>query len=302
MRTLREALERLTARLRGARPAPAGTLLRGGYRRPWHEQLRDVGDTFARQWSRRPVRRATLAGALVVLLGGSAVTAWALMPRRVPDPLVDDLEDVLDFALLTEDFNRLPLAQRLALIKGLVERLKGMSGQDSALMAAFAAGIMGPAREQLRVNAERLAVDLWDDYARRYQDVGSADRAAFLDGAFIEFTKQMEDIAGVSDEKPDSQRLADGERQAQRDAQRAREQDSGLTDRRVNGFFGFMHERGSKVANPEQRGRMARFSRDMTRHLRGQDLDTGQPRDPAGQPQAPAAPAAPTPTPAPGGG
>lgn len=226
--------------------------------------------------------------AVIGLVIASLIAAFLILrPRSKPDYLNDDLDDVLDYTLLTPDFNKLPLNERLALMKQLIERFKGMDGGDSALMAAFAAGLSKTALEQARQNMERLAVDLWDDFADRYTKVGKGDREAYLDNAFLEFTKLMEDTAGMTREKSDQDRMAEAKRQAQRDIERAPEPRM-MTRDRAAPFLRLMQDRGQQVSSPEQRGRMAKFGRDMTRRLRGQDIDTGQPKtDPA--PGSPAA-------------
>lgn len=229
------------------------------------------------QWFKRPRVRAgalVLCGLLVV---GGAVGAYvALRTRPTPDYLIDDLDDVLDYTFLTAEFNRLSLEKRLALVKDLVKRIKGMGNGDSALMAAFAAGITGKAREQLQANIERLMIDIWDDFALRYANVPEGDRDAWLDNAFIEFSKMAEDIAGSTRTVSDAERLAEGKKNAQRDQERAKERDRGM-NARFGGFIFQTVERGSNQASPAQRARMAQFSLEMTRHLRGQDAKSGKP-------------------------
>ena len=46
-----------------------------------------------------------------------------------------------------------------------------------------------------------------------------------------------------------------------------------------NKFFEFIHNDQDQVSDPQQRGRNAKFMRDMTRHLRGRDIATNQPVD-----------------------
>src|SRR5262245_35712609 len=99
------------------------------------------------RWARRTV---AVLGAVVVLAGVTVGIA-SLWPRATPDYLEDDMDDVLDYTLLSEEFNNLPVQRRLELIKDLVQRLKTLSADDSAVMAAFAATI----REQMRRQMER---------------------------------------------------------------------------------------------------------------------------------------------------
>ncbi len=201
------------------------------------------------------------------------------MPQ--PDYLIDDLDDVLGYTFLTDGFNALPLQERLALLKDLVQRIKGMGSGDSALMAAFAAGITGEAREQLRRNIEKLGIDLWDDYAKRYADVPPDQREEWLDNAYVDFTRQMEEIAGSPRNLTPEERLADGKKNAKRGEQIARERDRGMNGQFANGIYNVVNH-GSEQATPGQQARMAQFSVQMTRRMRGQDLQTGKPKDPPG--------------------
>ncbi|MCW5764870.1 MAG: hypothetical protein KIT68_02705 [Phycisphaeraceae bacterium] len=287
------------------------------YRRPAGEQVMEALRRARELAERKAVRRvAVVAAALLLALGGWFAYVQ-LRPIAVPDTEFDDIEDVLDFTLLSDDFNRLPLQERLALLKGVISRLKGMNDGDSGLMAAFAAGLSRPALEQLRKNAEKLFVDLWDSFAEEYETVKQADRQAFLDDAFVRFTKMAEDLSGFTMREDEGRRLSDAKDNAKRDAARLREGGSQpMQSRMVTRFMKDMQERGGPLAKPQQRDRMARFSRDMARHMRGQDIDTGkeaspgsmqpaprQPRGPGGPQKGPAqAPPAPAPAPESGGG
>jgi hypothetical protein len=276
------------------------------YRKPASESIRDLTEGAGKLWERKWLRRAVMSALVVMVSAGGALAYVEMRPRAVPDVFADDLSDVLDYTLLTEQFNKLPVDERLALLKRLIERLKSMDSNDSALVAGFAAGIGGKAREQLQKNAEKLMVDIWDKFAIQYGQVKPEDRDAFLDKAFVDMTKMFEDVSGFNVPIKDEQRVEEARKQAKRDEQQMK----GASARPVNvqraaGFMGFVNERGQKLTNAEQRGRMAGFSRDMTRRLRGQDIRTGKPLDggaanppAAGAPGAtpPAAPpAAPTP-------
>src|ERR1043165_1788806 len=102
-------------------------------------------------------RIGAAAGAMAIGVGAY----FAFRPVPMPDYATDNLDDVLGYTLLTDEFNKLPIKKRLELIAALVGRLKDMSAGDSVLMASFAAGIAGAAREQMMENASRLAVDVW---------------------------------------------------------------------------------------------------------------------------------------------
>src|SRR5437868_6654940 len=93
------------------------------------------------RWSR--FRRIGVVAASIVLVGGGTGLYFWLRPVPQPDYLNDGLDDVLNYTLLTDEFNRLPVEQRMKLIGELVARFKSMSTNDSVLMAEFAAGIAG---------------------------------------------------------------------------------------------------------------------------------------------------------------
>lgn len=288
------------------------------YRKPAGESIRDLTESAGRLWERKWLKRSILSALVVLVCAGSAFAYVQMRPRAVPDVFADDLADVLDYTLLTDAFNKLSVDERLALIKRLVERLKSMDSNDSALVAGFAAGIGGKAREQLQKNAEKLMVDIWDKFSAEYARVKPEDRDAYLDKSFVDMTKMFEDVSGFSVPIKDEQRVDEARKQAKRDEKMMK----GASQRPMNveraaGFMGFINDRGQKLTSPEQRGRMAGFSRDMTRRLRGQDIKTGKPlegqapEEPTpGQPganppsspaggNAPAAPAAPPAAPTP---
>ncbi len=225
-----------------------------------------------------PRRVAATAGVLSFLL----LCMWIsvrLFPQPQPDFSNDDLGDVLEFALLTDGFNKLPLEERLRLIKELVARMKSMSEEDAPIMAAFAATIKNEMRKQIEQNIKKLAADMVDDFAKRYTDVPPSDAPAFLDDSIIEFTQLIEDIAGEQSPLPTKtdERLAVIKDQAKKDEQRLREDNTRLSPERAARFFDFVHDPEGGSVDPVQRGRSVKFMRDMTRHLRGQDTSTGKP-------------------------
>jgi len=150
-----------------------------------------------------------------------------------------------------------------------------MSGGDSAIMAAFAAGIAGSARKQIEENATRLAIDVWDKYARDYPKVKAEDRGAFLDSTFIEFTKMMETIGGRPSDKSDTDRLNEARAQAKRDEERIRSGKDQPPPQALGRIFTFMRENVGGHASIAQKTRGQQMMRDMVRRLRGDDLNTG---------------------------
>lgn len=230
-----------------------------------------------------PVRKARLILAArivgaVVLVGAGVGAFFAFRPVPQPDYLSDDLDSILGYTLLTDEFNRLPVGERLKLIGQLIQRFKNLDSGDSVLLAGFASGIAGSAREQLMENASRLAVDSWDQYAKDYGKVDAAKEEEFLDDAFVEFTKMMEGVGGRVRDVSDAERLAEGRRQAQRDIENMRDPKRAPSNEQLGRVFRMMNEDVGKHATPQQRFRGAQMMRDMTRRLRGQDIHTGRPK------------------------
>lgn len=225
-------------------------------------------------------RVGALAG-LTLLLAGGMWGIFSLVPRSEPDYLSDEMLGILDYTLLGDDFNNLPIERRLELLRELVQRMKTLSGDDSVAMAAFAATVDKEMRRQMERNIKRLAVDTIDIYAQDYAKVPPEKQSEFLDDAVLGFTRMMEDIAGEKSPLPegDGERLAAVKEQAKKDEEKFREDSSRPTARRVSQFFEFIHNDQENVSDPVQRGRNAKFMRDMTRHLRGQDVSTGKPVD-----------------------
>ena len=226
------------------------------------------------------VRRVGVIALVLAVLVGGAFGILAFIPRSIPDIAQDPMDDVMDYVLLTDDFNNLPIEKRLALIKDLIERIKTMSGEDSAMLAMFAASIEREMRRQMEENVKRLAVDVMDKYAQDYEGVPPDQADDFLDEKIVEFTRMMEDLSGEKSRLPEDpdERMAALRKQAQRDQEFAKQNSSSQMDSdQVANFVGFMRKDAEQIAGPEQRGRVTKFMRDVTRHLRGQDVSTGKP-------------------------
>jgi len=218
---------------------------------------------------------------LGLLVAGAGIGAWReLRFQQPPDYATADIEDVLDYTLITEDFNQLPIDQRIDLLRDLVKRFGGMEGSDSVLMAQWAAMIEGDLREQMMKNASLLAIDLWDKYAGDYQVVPVDGRAEFMDKTVVEFFKLMESFNPSprpegEKETSDEKRLEDARAQASRDQSAIR--DGKVSSGDLGRMADFMRNGMGKFAAPQTQARAAQLMRDMTRHLRGQDIATGMP-------------------------
>ncbi|MFA6044508.1 MAG: hypothetical protein WC718_05950 [Phycisphaerales bacterium] len=236
-------------------------------------------------WQRRTatpeLKRRTMRGvwaiASVAAIGSGVGLYFALRPVPQPDYAADGLDDVFNYTLLTDEFNKLPVEERLKLMGQLVQRLQSMSGSDSMLLSAFAAGIAGSARQQIERNISTLMVDVWDKWAKDYPKVDPKDRDAFLEKSFVDFTKMMEAVGGKPRDVSDEQRLAEVKRQSARDRAALRSGKEAPPPEAMAGMFGMMKNTVGGYANPAQQARGAQMMRDMVRHFRGQDIATGKP-------------------------
>lgn len=237
----------------------------------------------------RPVRVSGRAAKVIgasLALGGAAVGgafAWsAFKPINPPDVFNDPFKDVLGFALLDKDFNRLPIEERLRLLKELSDKMKSLSGSDSALMAAFAAGITGEARAQLERNIRTLMVDVVDKFALEYARSGEADREKAMEQALL----GMFELTGqLRFDEPDPER--EGRTPAEQLA-RVREEATDRADRMkgegnnqvgagdVGAVFQWVQQDVNQYSSPSERARTTRFMRDAVRYMRGQDVNTGK--------------------------
>ena len=161
---------------------------------------------------------------------------------------------------------QLPVDQRQRLIGELVQRISDMNGSESGLLAAFAAGIYGQAREQLEENVSRLMVDTADVHAAGYSSVPPEERGEYLDQAVLSLMKMGEAVAGQTSEQTDEERLAEARGQAQRDAEFIK---SGGVSTQAAGTMFLVLDRGiGSHASAHQRARISNMMRDMTDRLR----------------------------------
>ncbi len=241
------------------------------------DTLNRVGETIVYGPWRTPDRRwisgSILATGLVI------VGVWAfltLRPMPKPDAATDGIERVFGYALLQKEFNNLPIEERLELVGQIVQRVKSMNQSDSLMLASFAAGIQGAARDQLLENTARLMMDTADMMATGYTNVAPADRERFLDDAFIRLTEIAAALGGEEIDEPREERLADARASARRDQEQLDRRPMSM--RQAGRAFRFMDGDMGQHSSPQQRGRVTVFMRDMVRNLRGQDIATGKPK------------------------
>lgn len=222
----------------------------------------------------RAARRTLVASASLLVAAGAVVGVVTVLPARTPDYASAELDTIFDYTLLSEDFNKLPVQERVRLIGELTTRLRNMDTGESVLLAGFAAQIAGPARDQLVRNGSKLMADLTDDAAQRY-DPGAPvrEREAFLKQAAVDFMTAMETMTGEfanADDTPPEERFQQMQAQAQRDMAAGERGDFSAQDSgRIVAFVNTTIGRNTSAA---QKARMSVFARDLTRVLRGQEL------------------------------
>lgn len=203
----------------------------------------------------------------------------ALRPHPQPDYADDPLDDVFDFTLFRNEFNELPVEERVRLVGSLVGRVESMGGSDGTLLAAFASGIAGSAREQLEENAAQMMLDFMDHFAKDYQP--PADPKAQEDlirDKIVAMTRLAEEFDGRPTNKSDEEILEEAFEQARRDQQAMRDPARGPSLGGVSRMADMMENRIGAKGTPHQRARITRLMRDMTRYLRNEDPTTGKPK------------------------
>lgn len=261
---------------RGGEPRPRASF-RVGMPRRVTRWWNDLGNDPKR---RRRARTIAIVCASLLLLGGGVGAYFAFREKPQPDYLTSDIDEILDYTILSDEFNNLPIDKRLELLGKLVARLKKLDSGDSELLAAFAAGIKGEIRRQLEENISRLAIDAWDQKAAEYEKLGRDaspdERKKFLEGSYVDFEKMMEAVGGRVRDISDEDRLARAKKNGKRDYESFKE-GKRPKNSELGEFVGFMNDRMASHASPSQRARGAGMMRDMTRVFRGQDPITGNP-------------------------
>lgn len=242
----------------------------------------------ARVWlAADPVRRqrallAARIGAITVAAALGIGSFFAFRPVPQPDYATDGIADIFNYTLLTDEFNQLPVEERLKLIQQLIARMKSMSAGDSAMMAAFAAGIAGSAREQLERNGSRLMIDSWDkfavDYGKLPPDASDAERDAFMDKTLVDFIKMGEALGGRVRDISDEKRLEDIRKGIARDREWMNKPENQPGQREFGRMWVFLESTVGQHSSPVQRARGTQLMRDMGRRLRDESITTGKPR------------------------
>ena len=225
----------------------------------WETRRRDLG------------KIAALAAIVACVSYG--VYWWMEIRFRSPPSIFDAPVDVVIGYFALDDFSQLPIEGRIRFLLELADRFRGMGQAESATMAAFIAGISGPAREQATQNARVLAKDILAQGASGYFDVPASQRDKYIDDWIIEWSKKGERIAkGKEDDKSDDERLADIRSQNERQRNRVRSEDQmpSLTEDGAMRFLDFWASDVEKASTPKEQGQIVRFLGDVRKRVTGQ--------------------------------
>ena len=218
-------------------------------------------------WNER--RNQLLATVGAVVFGAAAAYGgyWWLEVRFRPPPSIFDspVDDVLGYFAL-DDFSQLPVEERIRFLRELADRFRGMSQSDSATMAAFLAGLAGPARDQATQNARVLAKDILAQGADDYFKLPENERGKYIDEWILRWQRLTERaVTGKDSKKSDEERLADMRREGER-GERRRERFAGsgtMSDRGVTGFLDLWQGEVEPSSNPREQGQITRFLDDV---------------------------------------
>lgn len=238
--------------------------------------LRDRADDALREaWeTRRPQFFASLGALALAGAVGYAAYWWVEVRFRPPPSIFDSpVDDVLGYFAL-DDFSQLPVEERIRFLRELADRFRGMDQAESATMAAFLAGLAGPAREQATQNARVLAKDILAQGADDYFKLPEKERGKFIDDWMVKWIKTGERIAtGRDSDKPDDERLADiraeGARGRERATNRSPERMPSLTEDGAMRFLDFWASDVEKASSPKEQGQIVRFLGDVRKRFGG---------------------------------
>jgi hypothetical protein len=223
---------------------------------------RSIQDWLASMSPRRGI--VIGAGALVVIL--AALAAWWLLlsgPRRPPSIFDSPADDAASY-LASRDFSLLSVEERLAFITGLIERFQGMSQSDSALVAAFFAGLGAPARERLRDNVRILGRDILLEGADGYLALKTdEERAAYLDQWLLKWMRFGRELGGSSTQRSDGDLMERMRADARRDAERTQQLDAEMAQEIIDMWQNDV----ASVTSPKDQGKMFRFLPAIRDHL-----------------------------------
>jgi hypothetical protein len=212
-------------------------------------------------------RRLAMIGAgLLAAILICVALLWSAGRTRKPPSIFDTpIDNTLGYLTL-KDFSKLPLDERIRFMLEFADRFRGLKPGESAAMAAFLAGLAGPAREQLRDNIKTLAKDVLADGAATYMSLPASKRGEFIDTWIVKWQRTMEKaVTGKEDaKKSDADRLDEMREQGKRDQERqSARAGGGLSDRGATGFLDFWQGEIQGSSTPKEQGQITKFLDDV---------------------------------------
>ena len=215
-------------------------------------------------------RLTKIAAALFVGILLCLALLWNAMRFRQPPSIFNTpIDNTLGYLTL-KDFSKLPLDKRIQFMLELAERFRNLKSNESAAMAAFLAGLAGPARDQLRDNVKMIAKDVLTDGATNYMSLAPSKRDAFIDICIIKWQRTLEKATtGKEEKKTDSERLDAMRDQGKRNEERQGRIVGGgsLTDKGASGFLDFWQGEIEGSSTPREQGQITKFLDDVRTRL-----------------------------------
>ena len=217
---------------------------------------------------------ASLAAALVALALASGAWWWFAVRWKAPPSIFDaPVNNVLGY-FTTDDFNRLPVQERVKYVRDFIGRFRGMNQQESVVAAAFLSGVTGKVREQMTQNVRILAKDILIEGAGTFVNLPASERDAFIDKWVAEWFRMAEETAtGKESTRSDGEILKGARAEARRGEQRTQERMKGKTlgEKGADRFLGFWQSEVEPASSPKEQAQISRFMDAVrTRMLTGQ--------------------------------
>ncbi len=211
-----------------------------------------------------------IGAALLVAILLCVALGWNFSKLRPPPSIFDTpIDNTLSYLTL-KDFSKLPLEERIRFMMDFADRFRSLKPSESAAMAAFLAGVAGPARDQLRDNVKMIAKDVLADGAQNYMALPVDKRGAFIDTWIIKWQRTMvKATTGKDDKKTDSERLDAMRDQGKRNEERQSRMTGGgnLSDRGASGFLDFWQGEIEGSSTPREQGQITKFLDDVRTRL-----------------------------------
>lgn len=215
--------------------------------------------------SRRPAQAIV---AIVVLAFLAVVTTMLFQGHRKPPSIFDSPIDNVFGYLALDDFSRLSVEERVRFLADLAKRFPQLQQSESAVAAAFIAGLTGPAREQVRTNARILAKDVLVQGADGFLALDNdTDRAKYLDQWLTDWIRLGREVEGRENARPESDELDRVKRDARRDADRTIARNVKLDAGMAVNLMNFWEGDVASVANPAEQGKIFAFLPALRNHL-----------------------------------